>query len=202
MATPYNIPTNRAPGVAGQDPSADHNEVGAAVNDLHTRASALELSAPASIFIPATAFAIVSGTPLLTAAAPVAFPRWLLDPGATEIINTVLNPPLGWTTAKARVYWSSESTQAGNAVLNFRVLPVKVNGDTLTSGESSQQLALDAPDQQVLSVNEFATPFSVATADPANRPLLQFSIRRLGADASDTFPADISIIGISLVKVS
>jgi hypothetical protein len=196
----YNLPTNTVPGSSGH--TALHNQVATAVNDLDTRAASLEGSVPAQIFIPASAFSIVSGTPLLTSAAPVAWQRWLLDPGSTEIVNTALVPPLGWTTAKARIHWSSESTQTGNAVIQLRALPVKSNGDVLTSGESSQNLLLDVPDQSVLSVNDYATAINVATADPLNRPLLQISIRRLGADATDTYPNDISLIGVSLIKVS
>ncbi|GAA3405084.1 hypothetical protein [Pseudarthrobacter polychromogenes] len=196
----YNLPTNVTPGSGGH--TALHNQTNVAVNDLDTRTAGLEANSPASIFIPATAFVIVSGAPTLTGAAPVAYPRWLLDPAATEIVNTVMHPPLGWNTAKARLYWSAESTQAGNAMIQFRALPVKVNGELLNTGEGTQSLTLDAPDQSVLAVNDFANPINLATVDPANRPLLQFSIRRIGGDALDTFPADISFIGLSLIKVS
>jgi len=196
----YNLPTNVTPGATGH--TALHNQTNVAVNDLDARATAIEGSAARQIFIPAAQFSIVSGTPLLTSAAPVAWQRWLLDPGSTEIVNTAIVPPLGWTTATARIHWSSESTQTGSAVIQFRALPVKNNGDTLTSGEASQQLTLAAPAQSVLSVNDFPTAINVSTADPLNRPLLQFSIRRLGADAADTYPNDISLIGVSLIKAS
>lgn len=196
----YDLPTNIAPGSTSH--ATLHNNTNVAVNDLDTRVSGLAAGVAQSLFIPATSFVTVSGSPTLTGAAPVAYPRWLLDRDTTEIINTVIMPPIGWTTAKVRLYWTAEATNAGVARLEFRSLPVKVAGDVLNTGETAQAMNLSVPNQAVLTITEFPTAIAVATADVANRPLLQFSIRRAGADANDNYSTDVGIIGIALVKAS
>lgn len=186
------LPTDITPGQAGHATlhSATNGRVNALMRD--------------SVFIPATSFALLSGTPNLTATNPAVWPAWLLDFASTEIVSASFRVPFGWSTAETYLVWGAHGTGGGNALVQVRAYLNKQSGDLLNTGEITlEQKALAVPPQFTMTRTKFGSTVTLTSNPEATvMPLGNISVRRLGADALDTSPNDISILGIELVRAS
>jgi hypothetical protein len=122
-------------------------------------------------------------------------PAWLLDPGATEVVAGMVVCPPGWATANVVALMVNPTTGTGNYVLQLNANSL-APGEAITGTMASAAVTTAAGTQYVRQdVTLGGVP--VTPGDP-----IYVNVRRLGADAADTFAADMALIGIYLVKAS
>lgn len=186
------LTTNVAAGQTGH--AALHNEERTAINLAMTRA------AGQTVFVGPGDFSILSGTPdNNTVGAGISAPIWNFDPATTEIITATLQLPTAWTQYVAYLWWTTKTANTGNVYWNYRHF-THVAGDISTAGEvlsSSTAATMAAPGVIAKIVRTSMGSFNISGL--ANLPIHTISVRRIGADASDTFPDDASLLGVQLV---
>lgn len=180
------LPTTIAPG----DPNhpALHNASNARINALHTQ----------TLFFGSDALVPIAGSPNLNVGQTVS--AWMLDPATTEILSKTFVPPWGWSTAKVNIWIATLVAGSGGIVLQVRVLPDLASGSTYGSGEAGVGTTAPAPTAFALTRVEIATPITLSSS-PETPRLTALSVRRAGADPADTFPSDVGIVGLELVRL-
>lgn len=182
------LPTTIAPG----DPNhpALHNASNARINALHTQ----------TLFFGSDALVPIAGSPNLNVGQLLS--AWMLDPATTEILSSTFFSPWGWATAKVNVWIATPATQSGGITLQVRARPNLAAGDVYMSGEVVvATTTTPAPTAFTLTRVEIATPIALSSS-PETPRLTNVSVRRIGSDGSDTFPSDVGIVGLELVRLA
>lgn len=150
------------------------------------------------LFIPATSFELVTGTPNKIGVPGVGYPMsWQLDAATSEGVTGVIDaPPLSWGAFDIVAWWTATNTGAGDVRLQLL-------GNWLTSGALPSANAITGT---VTGVTPGVAAQLVKTTllsgqVPRNNPL-HMRVLRLGADAADTYASDIALVGIELVRAS
>lgn len=183
------LPTTTLTGDAGH--AALHNNTNTRINSI--MAESLYFSAPM--------LAIVSGTPV--ASPTYAAPHWSLGDAATAIVGTTFKVPFGWAAADVFVWTVSPYGISGNVVLQARVIADIQAGDNITSPETTiGQQTIAAPAQHICTRTQLGTAVALAANPEAAITLAAISVRRLGADAADTYAGGFGVVGIELVRTA
>ncbi|WP_270483424.1 hypothetical protein RND64_04345 [Gordonia sp. w5E2] len=198
----YNLSTTV--GTADTGHAVRHNEERAAINDLDSRVAALSGSLVTGIFVGAPQFVGLAGSPdAVTIGAGFGAAVWNLDDSSTEIITASIQLPATWNTFSVYTWWCTKTAAVGNVDMQARVrtvLPGALSNASETIGTSLTRAAAGTAFQVVKSLEgSFAiTPVSDKTA----RPMTHVSVRRLGANTTDTLTGDVAILGVELVQLT
>lgn len=197
----YNLGTSVSPADSGH--AALHNEERDAINDLDSRVTGIASAAGASgIWIPAAQFQPVSGSPAL-AGVNIGWPHWLLDAASQEIIATAVQLPTAWTAFAVHLWWTTTTSGTGGIVMQGRVMSPKVAGSLTTGSETNGANRTLAAAGTAFTIGKTSLGnFTTATTDPAARPLVGVSVRRIAADAADTFTTDVAVLGVELIATA
>lgn len=152
-----------------------------------------------SLFVPAVDMVVSSGTPSFT---PVAGGTqslgWLLDATTAEgVAFQVPRMPSDWGAYSITAWWAPTTAGAGSVVLQSFQTPLRL-GVVAGSGQvafNDQAKAAPAVLNQVTGT--LLTGFVVATPNPT-----QMRVIRNPAHASDTYAADIALLGVVLTRIS
>lgn len=153
------------------------------------------------VFIPATAFAAGSGSPVLSTNTTIYTPGWQMDAAATESIVTtidVLDKLPGWRTCEVRLQWSNSTTGSGNirARLDARR---STPGDATASLTNLGSATIAASTDQWKSVTNILNSSMTITGTR-----LTLRVLRMGsvADVLDTKTGDASFEGVVLTRLT
>lgn len=149
---------------------------------------------------------VSSGTDVPESAQDLGLPRWSLPDAATNRVKWVWAIPVGWNTIAVRWGWDNESASAGNVTwqLSYRQI-------VLGEGDVDAGVMTDIAVGPLAATGQFdfnyATPASTAAiAVPAgglgDKPTVQFSLSRLGADGADTLAAAVGVLLATATRVS
>jgi hypothetical protein len=150
------------------------------------------------VYVPASRMNAVGGAPT---PGTLAFrhPVWLLDPATEENVAGGWDVPEGWASVYIDLLWTQPGT-AGTADVRWQaVLEHADDGGSLNvSGPFASQTAA-APGQYVLKRTRMGAGAAVAVT-PGGWNTVR--VKRIGADAADTFTEDVALLGVRLVKAS
>lgn len=152
---------------------------------------------PDQIFISAVEMTPSAGSPSLSSiAGGVQSVGWLLDAAATESVAFQMpRTPVEWTQFNITLLWAPTTASAGSVAmqyLNTPLVPGAVAGGSQT-GSIVTAFAAPAVANQVV-----ATVIMQGVTPTAS--LMQGRALRVGADAGDTYGADIALIGVLLTR--
>lgn len=152
--------------------------------------------APTSIWVPAGAFAALSGSPALTTGSN--YVGWQFDAASSEIVHVDAGlTPTGWASAAVDLYWTNPSSTSGN-----------VRWDVYFGNFGDGELMnLGSADTQTIAAPAVAHTAKVSTFHAAGKAqtvgeVMTFAVTRLGADAADTLANDATLVGALVRKVS
>ena len=147
------------------------------------------------IFIPATRFRAVSGSPAETLIAS-RHTGYAFDAASTETISVSPVVPANWGAFTSVIYWTNLSTGSGDVYWQL-VLDALANNENLAVAGDSQYITPTAPSENYLKLSAFSTEFS----DLTPRDLIRIEVSRIGGDAADTLGNDAGFLGLELIKV-
>lgn len=161
-----------------------------------TKAQLDALSGTSTLWIPATGFTSVAGSPSASVQAS-RWPVWLFDQSIQETVGHAYAVPSDWSTADVDLYWSNPGAGSGNVVWTLTLDTAADAGTLNASGTNSGNITDAAPAQHDLTVLAL---FSGATVTPGN--LLNMRLSRVAGNGSDTLANDASLLGVKLTKAS
>lgn len=151
--------------------------------------------------IPQTAWQAYSGTPVITTVAALgAGQAWAFDAAGTEGIATSNIIPIDWNDGfirGVRILLQSVGSATGNVVFQAQCLAqtnAQAIGSTFQSGTSTL-----TPAQSATNTCTFHEILFSSEEGCSLEGLYVLKLDRLGADAADTWPNDIHVLGVELI---
>jgi hypothetical protein len=152
-----------------------------------------------SLWIPANAWGLWTGSPTLGNNGPGAWPGWKLDASTDEGIATTAWFPSSWTTFHMDVYWTNDG--AGSGDVRFTSYRLRFgSGDSINNLGISAGSTHTADIEDDIVISRVITSASDAWSNPGDPWWL--AILRDADNAADTLANDIAIIGVLLVRAS
>lgn len=154
-----------------------------------------------TLFIPAPAFIAADGSPALTARGSSAngvedSPGWALDAGTAESVVALAQLPVDYDDGDVdiTVYLAPSGSGSGNVV-------IEIYGAALTAGTQIDQAAAFS-DGDALAMPGVADQLTTITFAAAGTALsgdaLRLAVRRDATDGSDTYAADVWLLGVRI----
>lgn len=147
-----------------------------------------------------------NGTLVPESAQDVGVPRWSLADAATQRVKWLWAIPVGWSSIAVRFGWDNESAASGNVVFQFAYRQIYL-GETDVDGGAVTTVAI--PAITALAQNRFlySTPTEIANISTPNgglgdKPFIQCSLARLGADGNDTLAGAAAVFVATATRVT
>jgi hypothetical protein len=146
------------------------------------------------VFIPGAQFAASVGTPAVGNVNGV--PTMLLDSATTEQVHAVVGLPTSWTSVRVDALWANAGTGTGDVVLNLK-------NDLLKSGSALGALGYQGANiTATAGAQNIVITTNLIASTPVSAGAAVIRILRRGADAPDTLPNDIGLIGVRLTRTA
>lgn len=149
-----------------------------------------------SVFILGSQFTAHVGTPAV--GTMNSLPVMLLDSAATERVHAVVGLPPSWKSVYIEAIWANAGTGAGDVVIQHNNDLLKPGTGFGSVGYVGANITATAGAQNVVMVTDLTRPGST----PVTGGAAVIRILRRGADAADTLPNDIGLIGVRLRRAS
>lgn len=156
-----------------------------------------------SIWIPASAFSAVVGSPTLGNLGAATdwtriTPAFLFDASAGESATAYQYVPPSWASFNVFVWWSNAGTGSGDVAWQVYWAAFADAENTDTAGGTSNLLTVAAPARYVTKRTQAGASAVTATAGE----IVRIVVHRSGSAGGDTLANDAGLIGVELVRVS
>lgn len=152
-----------------------------------------------SVYIGAADMIAITGTPTIAGVTGVGYPpAWLLDAASVEqVTGSIGEIPNTWETFNVFLLWAPTDGAAGNVVFDM-------NYSYLIDGQltSYQNAGFPSPAQATSLQAGKVKRFAIALNQTVQAGPVVIRVDRNGPAAGDTYAADVSLIGVQLVKAS
>lgn len=152
-----------------------------------------------NVFVPASTFSPITGTPNLAGVIGVGYPMaYQFDQTTVELVaSSIPALPNSWRTFDAWIVWAGSNGSAGNVVwdLNYAFI---VDGQLTNNGNVGNP----GTAQSNPGVAGKASFYKIASGKTRSTAPMVLRVDRNAASASDTYPADAQLIGVQLVRAS
>jgi hypothetical protein len=151
---------------------------------------------PTSVFVPAAAFGLRSGTPaLIHNFGTQHWSTWQFDPNTDESVTGQVALPSTWATLDMTLVWSVSASTSGDVRWIVQYQFVSAAGDLEAAGTNLIANAT-VPAQRVRADTVMGSDIAVAG------DLVRLRVTRDADNAGDTNTTDASLLGIMLAKAS
>lgn len=143
-----------------------------------------------------------NGTLISGSAADTGCPRITLADAATQRVKFMWEVPVDNDALAIRWAWTNESASSGNVKFQFAYKLIYIGEGNVDGAVTTITVpAIAAAGQFDFNYSLPTETASIATPDVFGKPFLLGSLSRLGADATDTLAAGISIIAVTATRV-
>lgn len=146
-------------------------------------------------WIPAAAFGLALGSPVLDSIAAGWASGWFLDAASSEAISTYEASPNGWATVDVDLWWINAGAGAGD--VRWSVYVENDSEGSSVEGTASVSTTATAAAENIITKTTIATGKTISAGG-----LVLITVYRLGAEAPDTLANDVVILGVKLRKAS
>jgi len=163
----------------------------------------LSTSSPQRLWLPASVFTTVAGTPTLGLVGT--YQAWLLDPAATETVATNWQIPASWNSWFYAIFYAATTAGGGNARLTINHAVSTAGSPDLSAPTSLPSLPITNTFTVPATANVWALSGNTSTTyvrTSQDFDVSVISMSRLGADGADTYAADMAFLGIELRRTS
>lgn len=154
---------------------------------------------PDQVYLPASAMDSITGTPALAGVPGVGYPlSWQMDASVVEQVVGQINAlPNDWETFDAYIVWAATNASAGDVIWNLNYSFI-ITGQLTNNGNTSNAGAAQAAP----GVAGQVARYKIASGKTRSTAPMVIRVDRNAASASDTYAADVALIGVQLVRAS
>ena len=162
-----------------------------AAGDLPTHGAGQHTDITRTLWLPADAWTIITGTPAITIYS-ARYRAWAFDSASDEEITTDFRLPDDWASGALvfKQYWTNAGAGAGDVVWRLDVAATAA-AESLTAAWVTTRDTITAPAVSVLTVSTLT-----ATVTPSASDLIQLLVGRDGDNAADTLGNDAGFLGL------
>lgn len=155
----------------------------------------VNVRAEPACFIPATAYSVIRGSPVLSFVAGQ-YPAWLLDPTTDEEIASPFRVPVGWVTMSVKLLWTNIGGGSGNVSWYLNNESVS-DGESMNTSGTWASRVMTAPSQYLMKEELLSSSVAVTAEE-----IMSLRLYRRGTDATDTLASEAALVGVLLQKAS
>jgi hypothetical protein len=154
---------------------------------------------PDKVFLSASSMGSVTGSPTLAGVPGVGYPMaWQLDASNVEqVVGQVDALPNEWETFDIYIVWAPTDGSAGNVVFDVNYSFIVAGQLTSNGNTPNPGTAQPSPGQAGK-----AAFYRIASGKSRGTAPMVIRVDRNATSANDTYPADVSLIGIQIVRAS